>query len=205
MSISYPASVAEPSIAPGSPTAAPIVCPTCGVRLPIRIAAWMELPALWRCVGCGAHHCGVLPYDARDQVLPVVALAAQYFECDPPMLVHDSTEALLDQLRQQELHTVVHDERSSPRMARNLHAQVVALDESWAPRGKPFPVIVYNISTGGLAYVTSTIHRSPLAAIQLAAGRTLQVISQSVWAHPEFDGLFSVGVRFLCRLGTGTA
>jgi predicted RNA-binding Zn-ribbon protein involved in translation (DUF1610 family) len=188
----------------GSSPAASITCPSCGVQLPIRPSAWMELPALWRCVSCGAHHCGVLPRDARDHVLPVVALAAQYFACEPPLLEHESVDALLDVLRQHEAHTMVQEQRTSPRVARHLHAQVVAVDESWAPRGKSFPVVVYNISTGGLAYVTTTVHRSPLAAIQLAAGRTLQVIAQSVWAHPEFDGLFSVGVRFLCRLGTGS-
>ena len=43
------------------------------------------------------------------------------------------------------------------------------------------------------------------AAIQLAAGHSLQVVAQSVWARPEYGGLFSVGVKFLCRLGAGAA
>lgn len=171
----------------------------------------MELPALWRCIRCGSHHCGVLPADSRAHSLsgahslPDVVLAAQYFDCQPSILQHEWADALIDHLHQQELHTAITDKRTSPRVARNLHAQVIAVDESWAPRGRSFPVIVYNISTGGLAYISGTINRAPLVALQLAAGRTLQVVAQNIWARPEHGGLFSVGVKLLCRLGAGTA
>jgi hypothetical protein len=134
-----------------------------------------------------------------------VVLAAQYFDCLPATLVHEWADSLVEHLHEHELHTAITDKRTSPRIARNLHAQVIAVDECWTPRGKPFPVIVYNISTGGLAYISATINRAPLVAIQLAAGRTLQVVAQNIWARPQFGGLFSVGVRFMCRLGAGTA
>jgi hypothetical protein len=205
MSNSTPSSVIEPPDSAGSPAAILITCQNCGTQLPIRTAVWKELPALWRCIRCGSHHCGVLPSEARDHSLPSVALAGQYFDCQPATLVHDWAESLVEHLHQHELHTAITDKRTSPRVARNLHAQVIAVDESWAPRGKSFPVIVYNLSTGGLAYVSATINRAPLLAIQLAAGRTLQVVAQNVWARPEHGGLFSVGVKLLCRLGAGTA
>lgn len=205
MSTSTPWSVFEPPESAPSPAATLITCENCGSQLPIRTAVWKELPALWRCIRCGSHHCGVLPSESRDLTLPQVVLAAQYFDCQPATLVHDWADALVDHLHQHELHTAVTDKRTSPRVARNLHAQVIAIDESWAPRGKSFPVIVYNISTGGLAYISATINRAPLLAIQLAAGRTLQVVAQSVWARPQFGGLFSVGVKFLCRMGAGSA
>jgi hypothetical protein len=147
----------------------------------------------------------VLPGEARDHLLPNIVLAAQYFDCQPATLVNDWTDSLVEHLHQHELHTAITDKRTSPRVARNLHAQVIAVDDNWAPRGKSFPVVVYNISTGGLAYVSATINRAPLLAIQLAAGGTMQVVAQSVWARPEFGGLFSVGVKLLSRLGGGAA
>lgn len=203
-------SVLEPSTEAGPTATASILCQSCNTRLPIRTAGWMELPALWRCIRCGSHHCGVLPAEARPvearaHSLPHVVLAAQYFDCQPSTLQHEWADALIEHLHQQELHTAITDKRTSPRVARNLHAQVIAVDESWAPRGRPFPVIVYNISTGGLAYVSATINRAQFLAIQLAAGQTLQVVAQSIWARPEHGGLFSVGVKFLCRLGAGSA
>jgi hypothetical protein len=205
MNDSSPSSVLEPADPACSPISIRIVCPNCGSQLPLRTPAWKELPALWRCSRCSSHHGGVLISEHRDHSLPDVVLAAQYFDCQPATLVHDWADSLVEHLHEHELHTAITDKRTSPRVARNLHAQVIAVDESWSPRGKSFPVIVYNISTGGLAYVSATINRSPLLAIQLASGRTMQVVAQSVWARPQFGGLFSVGVKFLCRLGAGAA
>jgi hypothetical protein len=205
MSNDITCSVVEPPVFPSTTPATPITCQSCGTRLPIRTSVWMELPALWQCSRCGSHHCGVLPAEARERSLPNVALAAHYFDCQPAILEHEWAEAVIDHLHQQELHAATIDKRTSPRVARNLHAQVIAVDDSWAPRGRSFPAIVYNLSTGGLAYITATINRTPIAAIQLAAGHSLQVVAQSVWARPEYGGLFSVGVKFLCRLGAGSA
>lgn len=205
MSDSTTCSVLEPPPPAGSSATASIHCQSCNTRLPIRTAGWMELPALWRCIRCGSHHCGVLPAEAREQSLRHVVLAGQYFDCQPSILQHEWTDALIEHLHHQELHTAITDKRTSPRVARNLHAQVIAVDESWAPRGRSFPVIVYNISTGGLAYVSATINRAQFVAIQLAAGHTLQVVAQNIWARPEHGGLFSVGVKFLCRMGAGSA
>ncbi|MGD9633983.1 MAG: PilZ domain-containing protein [Pirellulales bacterium] len=205
MSNSTLSSVVEPPDSSGSPAAVLITCQNCGSHLPIRTAVWKELPALWRCSRCGSHHCGVLPPEGREQMLSSVALAVQYFDCQPALLQHEWADALIEHLHHQELHTAITDKRTSPRVARNLHAQVIAVDESWAPRGRSFPVIIYNISTGGLAYIAATINRAPLTAIQLAGGHTLQVVAKSVWARPEHGGLFSVGVKFLCRLGAGSA
>ncbi len=195
-------SVVKPPVVSGSFVLGSITCQSCGSQLPIRPALPVELPALWQCVCCGSHHRAALPPEARQQTVPNVALAGHYFDCQPAQLEHEWTDALIEHLHHQEIHTAIQDKRTSPRVARNLHAQVIAVEESWAPRGRSFPVIVYNISTGGLAYVSATINRAPIAAIQIAAGHKLQVIAQSVWAHPEHGGLFSVGVKFLCRLGT---
>lgn len=178
-------------------------CPGCRRVLPINDCRNAEIVADWECEACHAPLSGVLLQDATACQAEGVRLAKQYLDADRaepiPASLRQLVEAFLIRRREKQ---DSHERRRNPRVACDLDAMVVALDDDWIPYGEPINAVVIDLAAHGLGMMTAVHVTAARLAIQIQCPTGLvQLIGRTAWSNLVGDSFQNTGVEFLVRLG----
>lgn len=193
---------APPSLTPSSR------CDGCGAAVPLRTpmtddgVAPLDRP-VWLCAGCG------LPIAAQfieEELLRMgrsVRLDAVYFDTSRLAPIQESLRKQLVESVDRNTQPEVSERRRSERTPQSIVAPAVRLGEGLCPVGKPFNIVIANISKEGVGLLHSDRLFPSRLAIQLPSSdrAPIQLIVQVVRDRPLGYPFYEVGGEFLVRLG----
>lgn len=177
-------------------------CATCGVDLPLRAPPAGQRGMSWICTGCGSCYHGVLTEDTSPQAIQHIRPAAIQF--DRSNLLHPP-QAIAQFIRNR-LSEKFYVYRGPERRYSQRHplvAPVIAMpiSDTFQPAGEAFMVMVRNISTKGVALISTRAVNTKLLAIELGAASTdsMQLVVRVLRCR-IIDRFYEIAGSFLTRM-----
>ncbi len=174
--------------------------------LPLRITDSPEqMAAVWKCATCNVPIVGFCEKSLLLRNSHTVLLDDRYFDVsDVPEIDLEQRQAVA-QMAQKKPVAYQAERRRSHRVAQSLVAPAICLTPELMPFGKPFQVMVANLSREGIGLVNRERIESDFIAmlLTLQPERTIQVIVR-IKGHLQLEEpYYEVGGEFLLRLGGG--
>lgn len=190
------------SMVSSSPPTSGIHCQGCGQRLPLRMSGPAEVATLWECAACGTAFAGVLVPKLAGSFAKSVRLAQLHFDVEHAEPLPDSFRTdVLEPIAKQR-NPEFHEQRRSPREARQLDIVAISLDANFMLVGPTCRGLVVNLSSHGMLLTTAVRLTSAAVAVQIQAGNeTIQLLGKIVWSRDLGRGCYGAGVDFVARLG----
>lgn len=175
-------------------------CDSCGLLLPLRHPGPGREGRNWTCTGCGAGYRAILAEQCSAKVVQHVRPAGIQF--DKSNLVQP-TEAIAKFIRKRLVERSYdgHERRRSERYSIVAPAVAMPMDEMVQPAGEAFMVVVKDISTAGVALVSTRAVNAKFLAIELcaASGETMQLLVH-VLRCQIIQRFYEIAGQFLTRM-----
>lgn len=182
-----------------------IQCKSCERNLPLRMSLPGESAALWLCTRCEIPYVAFGLADMLSQAAHTIRLDKHYFDVSQ---VHDISledRQQVAKISNRKVSDDVLQMRRSERIAQSLVVPATLLGPGFVPTGKPFKIMVANISREGIGLVHSKHIDVEYLALELEpqANKPIQVITKLVRQVPlEGTFFYEIGGEFLTRLGS---
>ena len=185
--------------------AAQIQCNNCERTLPLRMSLPGESSAMWLCTRCEIPYVAFGNENTLLQYAHTVRLDKHYFDVThtPEITLEQRQEVA--KIANRSVSNDIMQMRRSKRIAQSLVVPAIMLGDGFVPEGKPFKIMVANISREGIGLVHSEHIRSTYIAVELEplAKRPIQVITKLVRQIPlEGTYYYEIGGEFFTRLGS---
>jgi len=143
-------------------------CASCGLVLPLRRPGPGREGRNWTCTGCGAGYCAVLAERCSAKVVQHVRPAGIRFDKSN---LRQPTEAIAKFIRKRldDRSYEGHERRRAERYCIVAPAVAMPMDEMVQPAGEAFMVVMKDISTSGIALVSTRAVNTKFLALELCA------------------------------------
>ncbi len=160
---------------------------------------------MWLCAECGFRIAATCIEEQVAALANRVRLDERYFDLAEAMPIDETVrQQAINLSNRRAADSAGHDKRRSERVSRSLVAPAIRISEALTPIGKPFRIMVANISREGIGLVHSDRIYPERIAIELPSSNEdpMQLIARIVRDRPLTYPFYELGGEFVLRLGS---